>query len=614
MIVSTDKALHGIDESNGEIKWSNDLFAGLDVENYKEVDASPFISINTVERVGTVKTMVIRLLDPDNGQMLFDSKEAGITEMETEKFLYRSGTLVMMAKSRGDKKFSMRGYDLATGDMLWQNEKESSPIFAIMEISDTEFIATSTWNIFRINARTGEMVWKSAADKSMEQMPGGKLGGFMKGLSDAMARTMDVEYQVNLMRGQNAEVFYISYQYEDENRDGEMFTKSGYRAIRSKDGSQVWSQPYEYKGNLGLVAFHRQGMIILPREDERTVINMLSYQSGRPMWGKKGKGIRVKGSVLDYSFTSEGLLLTNGKLSRNGKRIKGSMNLLDVNTGEFMFKKFQKVNGRVLHSEVTPAGLLYITEKDVNIIDLETGDELLPKSISTDPGLQAVRGDIMYVFSDEGELYELNKTTGSSQIISKTSVKFEGKDNPRKLEMRNDGIFLSADQNFALYETDGSLKYHRYYPAPSENAWVRAMHYANVVNGAALTFYAGVATAFGGFATAVGDGIGADTTEEQEFTDVAKQITGLSARFVGKSMKRANARLENTKTAKDFAFVVTKDPIKGFRLVQVEKSSGEIKESIDMDKDRKPSYEVDIVLNQVYYQYDSDAIACYGFN
>ena len=82
------------------------------------------------------------------------------------------------------------------------------------------------------------------------------------------------------------------------------------------------------------------------------------------------------------------------------------------------------------------------------------------------------------------------------RYISATPIAFEGKESPRSIELRENGIFINSDQNVALVGYDGTQVYKNYYPAPREPGLKRALLYAQAVRAAyigANSYYASAA-------------------------------------------------------------------------------------------------------------------------
>jgi hypothetical protein len=49
------------------------------------------------------------------------------------------------------------------------------------------------------------------------------------------------------------------------------------------------------------------------------------------------------------------------------------LNVLDPATGLFKYEKPVKLKGDLVYSELVPKGLLFVTKREINILDVNTG-------------------------------------------------------------------------------------------------------------------------------------------------------------------------------------------------------------------------------------------------
>ena len=92
------------------------------------------------------------------------------------------------------------------------------------------------------------------------------------------------------------------------------------------------------------------------------------------MWGKKGKGIKAEGSVVNCIVMDLGILITTAfDNAWNNKAEEYYLNILDPQTGTLKYEKSVKLKGDLIRTELIPTGLLFITTKEVNILDIATG-------------------------------------------------------------------------------------------------------------------------------------------------------------------------------------------------------------------------------------------------
>ncbi|HEU5289450.1 MAG TPA: hypothetical protein VFU05_02330, partial [Cyclobacteriaceae bacterium] len=174
----------------------------------------------------------------------------------------------------------------------------------------------------------------------------------------------------------------------------------------------------------------------------------------------------------------------------------------------------------------------------------------------------------------------------------------------------NDGLVLSSDQNIVKTDMSGNVKYAKYYPAPREPALLRALYAAQAVRAA----YIGAAAAAYSAEFASAAQKTTDPTGKAVGTELAKGFDDLSQagfNYSNQAMKQFSARYKASASTPDFVIMMTKQEKKGNQLVQVSKSNGEILRSIDIKNDKEPEYEVDQVINQVYYRVSPNQIVCY---
>jgi hypothetical protein len=184
----------------------------------------------------------------------------------------------------------------------------------------------------------------SAESEQMKNM--GALGDLMKTMAENMVEDMDIE--LRFYRPEGSDVFYLGSQRESQSG----FTSSSggstvsyenvYNAYNISDGKLVWDKALEIKGKLGQVAFLDNGILVLPDDGNRTKINLFDYKTREGKWGKKGKGIPIKGGIYDYLDAGDGILLVSQTSSNN------YLNYLKPSAGIITFEKPVKVDGHVV--------------------------------------------------------------------------------------------------------------------------------------------------------------------------------------------------------------------------------------------------------------------------
>lgn len=605
LIVSTREELIGVHTETGEIVWSSRNHGNLSRAAFEELPNSPFFTITA--------NNTLHLIDQFSGKEVFNSANAGLQDIASYYLLYNSDIILVAGTDQNEEPL-MVSVKMSDGNMSWSMKEKFGGIIAVNELENQELLVVTLFNNYKLNADSGEIIWKNTNSKENDQLENmGKLGSMFK---DAIANVaQDLDIRINYYRPEESEVFYLGTQKEGQSG---MTTTSGtpkikytskYNAYNINDGSLLWNEELEVKGALSKVSFLNNGLLVLPDDGNRTKINLFDYQTQEGLWGKKGRGINIKGGVYDYLDSGDGILL----VSRTDN--KDFLNFLDPTAGAITFDKPVKVAGTVVGIVPLAKSILYITTESMNILDQNAGTLKWKKSIQTSPNLTAEHEGKIYAFDhNSGMIKVVDMATEQLTDLSKDYLQFEGKESPRQLEIMEDGIFLHSDQNVAKYNFDGSLSFQEYYAAPKEAGWKRALLYAASVRAA----YIGAASYYvSGSMAAVED----DIRKEDSLTgEVVSQIGNAYGElgnavssYAIEAFTRANTRRKATIEGRDFMFIMSKKD-KNVVLFKVSKITGEIEGEINLGKDREPIYAVDDITGQVYYQTSGTELTSYLVN
>ncbi len=605
LIVSSGNQLSGVNTETGEIIWSKKDFAGLNRTSYNELPNSPFFTIT--------KGNGILLIDQLTGDLVFDSKSAGISTIEDYFLLYNSDAILVAGKAVGGESI-MVSVKMSDGNISWTMNEKFGRIIAANELGNNELLIVTLFNNYKLDASTGNVIWKAANSAESAQVDKlGALGALMKAAVENL--TKDKEIDLRYYRPKGSKVFYLGSQQESQssitNSSGEASINytNVYNAYNIDDGSLVWKEALEVKGQLGHVVFLENGILVLPNNGNRTKINLFDYNTLEGLWGKKGKGIAIKGGIYDYLEAGDGMLLVSQTSSKN------FLNYLDPKSGTITFEKPVKVDGKVIGIVPLSSGILYITSESMNILDPSTGTLKWSRSIRTTPQLTSQYNGKIYAFDYKSKkLMVVDEQTESVAEQSGYVLKFLGGESPRNLEVLDDGIFIHSDQNVAKFGFDGTVKFQEYYPAPREPGWKRALLYAEAVRGAyigASAYYAS------GVMAVVEDEV---RQEDAVAGELANQIGNAygelgaqASSYAATAFKQAKARFNATRSGRDFMFIMSKQE-KNIELLKVSKSNGKVEGRIDLGKDREPIYAVDDITGQVYYRADDNVLTSYQVN
>ncbi len=605
LIVCSEDQLVGIDIETGEIRWSRQEHAGLYREAFNELPSSPFFTVTTNNS--------IHLIDQLSGDEVFDSYKAGINTIEDYFLLYNSDAILVAGIDVGDEPL-MVSVKMSDGTVSWTMKEKFGRIIAATELGNNELLIVTLFNNYKLNVSTGTIIWKEVNSAEAAQIDQyGALGALMKSVAETLTKDMEIDLRYYQPAG--SDVFYLGFQKESQSN---MSSSSGepvvnytnvYNAFNIDDGSLVWNDALEVKGKLSQVTFLDNGILVLPNDGNKTKINLYDYKMHAGIWGKKGRGIAIKGGIYDYMDTGDGILLVSQTASKN------YLNYLDPKTGTITFDKPVKVEGLVIGIVPLSNGILYITTESMNILDLASGTLKWNKSIQTTPQLTAEYDGKIFAFDSKSKtlkVVDMNNETVNE--LSSIQLKFEGKELPRRLEVMDDGIFIHSDQNVAKFNFDGSLLFQGYYPAPREPGWKRALLYAEAVRGA----YIGASSYYmsGAMAAVENEVRQEDATAGEIVSQVGDAYGELGAQassYASSAFKQASARKKATLSTRNFMLIMSKQD-KDIQLLKVSKLNGQVEGSIDLGKDREPSYAVDDITGQVYYRTGNKTLTSYMVN
>jgi outer membrane protein assembly factor BamB len=629
LIVSTNDGLYGVNPADGKIVWENKNFPALSAESFQEVQGTEFVTVSFLtEKSSTIPMQAI--IEVVNGRTLFDSKQEQIGVL-SRHVLPRSGRLLIIGMRPNTLAASLFMYDIASGKQLWANDElfkadqasakgllgklqamgqqlsnlqslTSEPV----ELPDQSVIITHPNYAIRLNSADGKVFWKNNIQPSK------------KGAIYFSPHKKEVVYVGTEVESETGSGFTSSSGNKSE---PQKFYSNLYYAYDLQSGKSLWKEPAKENDLLNQVIVHEKGLIICPRSSQKPTINLVNYESGQTLWGNKGKGIKAQGSVISYIPTEKGILITTAfDNAWSNKSEEYYLNILDPISGTLKFEKSVKLKGDLVSTELVPKGLLFITTREVNILDTNTGALVWSNSIEAGmpfngdrpkPFPTGIKGNKLYVFSaKENGLFEVDKVAGTFKKITPAKVEFSGKELPKAIDAADDGVLLYSDQNVMKLGYDGLQKYYKYYPAPRQPALMRALLMAEAVRaayiGAAASAYsAAFAQASAKTSDPAGKAVG------QELSKGFGQLGQAGFAYSSRALKEFNARYKASQNTPKFIMMMTTQEKRGNQLIQVNKLNGEIVTAVDIKNDKEPEYDVDQIYNYIYYRPNSSEIVCY---
>lgn len=598
-LTCTNTELASVNPETGKNNWILPQFEELPIGHFEELEGTSLLSINAHDN--------IYLLDPFSGEIKFDAKASGIKELSRKKMMVRSNNIFLAGKNDADAPILLM-VNLSDGKILWKLEEEFGSVISVNEISADEMLLVTIFNNYKIKVNDGAIVWKNSISEEsakLDQM-GGALGAFVKDIANNVADQSNIK--VNYYEHPLGEQFVIGIEQEEEREtpDGKktIVYSNVYHAFQMDNGTRLWSSPVEMKGKMSECAFIDNNFIVMPDDGSSTKINMFDLKTGAAKWGKKARGTKVKGGVVNH-FVAEDKIIVVSNL-----RNKNMMYLINAENGAPAFKKPIKIAGKVQRTIKTDNGLLYITNYELNVLNPVDGSLLFENSISTSPALCIQKGDELFVFdTKEQQVKTINLKSGAVQLISKAPIQADGKEAFNKIELREKGVLLTSDQNIALVSYEGETVFNKYYPAPKQSNLKQALLYAQ----AARAMYIG-AKAYS--ASAQLQQAASKTTNQQgseflsEVGDAYADYGTQASDFAFKSLAQAKERFKASSQGRDFVIILA-DTEDGNALLKVDKNTGEVLGDVNLGKEKEPKYTVDDVTGQIFKLGNKSRISSY---
>ncbi|THU40144.1 hypothetical protein FAM09_09700 [Niastella caeni] len=633
IVACSADGLYGISPSNGNVIWKNASLAGIDRSMITEVEGTGLLAVTYRKEPGS-SLPIQSLVEVSSGKVLFDSQKENLGVL-SKHVMPMSKRLLVIGVKPGDLKnmvATLYMYDIESGRQLWVNEdlfkgndsgakgfigklqalsQQVNNIKQLIgepvEVDHQHIIVTHPGYVIKLRSETGEVVWKSQIQTAIKAAV--YFSPYKKGITYVATEV------------ETASGFGFTSTTGGENRQ-QTYTSNVYYAFNSNTGAPLWSKPAKENDHLGLVVMQENGIMICPFSDKKPTINLINYETGVTMWGNKGKGIKAQGSVISYINTLNGILIaTTYDNVWNSKSEEYYLNVVDPVAGKLKFEKPVKLKGDLVSSMIVPKGLLFVTTREVNILDMNTGNIVWDKSIEVDgSSLMSEKGrtlpiahdeKALYVFSNrEGIVFKVDKSAGIYQSLNTAKIGFQGKEQPGEIEKVSDGLILRSEQNILKIGFDGTTKFVKYYAAPRENALTRVLLVAASVRAA----YTGVAASMYSAAfeqAASSSNEPAVKGVEQQIAQGLNKLGQTSFAYSGEAFQQFSARYKASKNTPSYVMMMTVQEKKGNQLIQVSKNDGSLMNSIDIRNDKEPEYDLDALYNHVYYKPSPLEIVCY---
>ena len=470
-------------------------------------------------------------------------------------------------------------------------------------LNKDQFLISTTKAIYCLDANTGEEKWRSEikSDAPVVQPSAADaknpFAAFGKGQNKINAKMATAVSSKFFQVSDASKVYFFNNDY---------FTCYDWAT-----GKEVWKRQ-ELNSPLNNYILDDRGIIVTTNQrgenygkqggligkavggGNKARMYMFDYATGKQLLQDE---IEVAGNVIGYSYDNTGKRMVIATASDKGTN---KIDIIDVAAGKQAIRKPLKVSGSIRDIKLVSKGLLYITDEEINIMDLETGGDAWGKSIK-------VKDYVVHGFKDEntmymavdGDLYRFDAATSVPTKIG--SVQLDGKESPSGLQFVNGGLVVSSSQNIKYFSLEGKEGWKVYRPAPGVSLAGKialgVVAVASVAMMAANSYQAGYAAAGGSTYK------GQYMSNQAASDSYARDADNWGAIAVA-SFQAMNKRFKATRSTTSMQSILTKtDDGKddGVGIEIYSKENGQ-KEGAVVLRDKKPEYFFDDIGRIVFWK------------
>jgi outer membrane protein assembly factor BamB len=608
VIVCSNDGLYGLKPEDGTEIWKHAEFDGIKEENYSPIDGSPFVAI-VDGSIFNLKHVIINSVD---GKIIARSRDLGIGYVMKRIECRKLGSLLFYGPGKSGK-MTLVMVKFDDGSVVWEQqklfEKNSEQIVSNAYVANDGniFVATNK-NIYKLNAKTGEVIYSVDMKSDLPPPPAPASGGLFGGaFSNKNATATATSTSADFFQYGDSSMIYFWNQ--------DLMT-----ALAVADGKEIWKR-LEMKSPVGLLLHDKRGMILANAEKriedyakkgglfgggnkDRAVLNLIDYKTGERKWSDN---IKINGDVAAYKLSGNKLIIATAQDDGDNY-----ISIVDLDAGKSITKKPMRIKGSARDLKIVPQGVYYRTSEEINILDVESGDKTWKKGFKVKNCFGAnYSNEFGYVYGN-GMIYKVDFTKGDLTEFAK-DFQFEGKEEPNNMEIRDGGLLLTSSQNLTMLNADGTVKWHSYEKAPgrtlagkllSATAGVMAMSMAmgEMAQSAQLSYAKGY---YGSTDPAVDNSI-----------KYHNQMAGAWGNMAGNAFAAIGKRFKASKQANDYMSILTNfgtnNSATNVGIISVSKQDGkEGRKIIFGDKD--PVYMLDEIAHMVYYMNEKDELTGYAF-
>lgn len=614
VVAATPSAVIGIDPESGKTLWEISEIKNCPVEAYHTIEDSPLIMLEGKSSSvvnGNVLKEKLFIINPVTGAIIFNSNASGMKDADSKYFLNTVGLAILQGKPVEGKGLMTLCVDLKSGKVLWTKEDKLKYIVDIFPVSKSELLVISYSFITKIDATTGNEIWRKPLEQKFSKME-----GFVNKLEKLAPRSQDLFTNVYFPRSK-PEMCIIGSQRDAEpigSMQPEFPYITIYVALNYKTGEYLWKNELLFNYPIGMAFATDQGFLITSGASGH--YNMVDYATGEFLMGKKKLMTQMpdfKCVISSISYLNNGNILFEGAKSKKNK-----VNIFSLNDKKMLFEKSAEIKGNIGFVKEVGNNVLVGSNEMLCLMNQSDGQWLFEIPFETSEWLVGNISDNLYLFENKkGILYQFPKSSTSAPKALNSPVTFGGKEVANRMDIIDNSLVLSSSQNIARINTDGKVIYNKHFPAPENSIYVKTLMAAGVVASA----YAGAMLQTQAEVWNYKQEHHLQHIKYNVLKDAGNENTANNFKNImengGFQMMESIYKKRFGKTTMNVQsqVVVTEDEQKVLndaKIKTIDKNSGEILMEFGTGKDIKPVYDVDFIDGKLYYLKDGKSLNCYS--
>jgi hypothetical protein len=585
VILSTNDGLVGVYHENSEPVFEFTEYGKIKEDAYYMVPNSPYMMVADGGFAAMKQKKAV--LNYFTGKVIFESKDQNWGQVFTETVAIPQNKLIISGfQKTGDMAENVTPkvavYDLETGEedfsfFLVEPGKVTMRAFMVtgdVVMLDNKILIPTSQGVIA-KSFSGETIWENKVKNVTSLYVDDKTQSIYAVMAGATAAVTGPKGAGSRGSSGKAKITKMDF-----------------------NGNESWEDYAKVKGRISNFQITDKGIaIVTDKEGGSSMISLkkaeseiafLSAENGEDLWDKAPK---TKGYVQHFYEVEDGFLFGIQE---------GGINKISFD-GKGLFKKPLKTGENIITMALSPQGLIYITSEDANIVNLETGETVWNKPLKFKRSESVVstydETSGKYIIATEKTMFAVDENSGEYKELA--SYKFEEKETPTDIQMRDSNIYMSSNQNMYLFGNDGNKIYHQYYKSPGISTFGKIA--LGVLAVASTAMMANQSMVAGANRNTLGqyNRYGAQAQRNADlFEGIATaSFTAMAKRF------RASA------TTKDSHVLLTKTD-NGVGLLKLAKDTGKTEKEITIG-DKKPEYILDEIDNVMYYLSDNQTISIF---